>query len=484
MIRLRFAPSPTGNLHIGTIRTALFNWIYAKHVGGKLILRIEDTDLARSKPEYEDNINEGLAWLRLTTDESPEHPGEFGPYRQSERMAEGIYDRYALSLIKEKRAYYCFCSNETLEAEREQAEKEGKAYVYSGTCKRLSEDDINRQLANQTPHTIRFSMPGHTLTFPDLIRGDISFDLSLISDFILVKSDKSPSYNFCCAVDDMLMRISHVIRGEDHISNTPRQIVLFDAFGYPAPQYAHLPMILGPDRSKLSKRHAATAVTDYRDMGFLSDAMFNYLSILGWTPPDKEILETEEVVSAFSLEKVSKSGAIFDVQKLKWMNGQYIRKLSPDQLYATVLPVLTTENVQKLSHFNISEMTRLFFSVKDNLETLTDINTLVSVYALSSKEYETSLATYTFSDSDKEVVSLFISLFSALETPTSDQIDTIFATILDQTKLGKGKVLKPVRLACTATGSGPHLSDYLSIMAKSEIENRLAIWQKNNLNNV
>jgi len=275
MTRVRFAPSPTGNLHIGTLRTAIFAWLFAKQQKGSFILRIEDTDLQRSKPEYEDNIYEGLDWVKIVPDEGPKEGGEFGPYRQSERIERGLYQTYANQLLESGKAYYCFCTEEELKAERDAAIAGGKPYVYEGKYRDLSLEEAKKRVEAGDPYSIRFKLPKDgNLVYRDEIRGDISFDLALIGDFVILKSDGSPSYNFAVVIDDALMKITHVIRGEDHISNMPKQLCLFDAFGFEWPKFAHLPMILGPDKSKLSKRHGATSITDYRDEGFFTTSFF------------------------------------------------------------------------------------------------------------------------------------------------------------------------------------------------------------------
>ena len=283
--KLRFAPSPTGNLHIGSVRTAIFNWVWAQALNATLVLRIEDTDGERSKKAFEDNIMDGLDWLGLSFDEGPHQPEGDMKYRQSERMREKVYEPYIQQLLSSGDAYYCFETDDELDQERKEADNKGIPYVYSRKSLSYTPEEVAQKLSDGIPWTIRFKVPqDRTIIVNDVIRGDIAFESNLLSDFIIVRSDGSPTYNFVVVVDDHDMGITHVVRGEDHISNTPRQIMLYEAFGWDVPQFAHLPIILGSDRSKLSKRHGAKSVSEYRDEGFVADALINYLSLLGWSP--------------------------------------------------------------------------------------------------------------------------------------------------------------------------------------------------------
>lgn len=323
--RVRMAPSPTGWLHIGTARTTLFNFLFANHYGGKFVLRIEDTDKERSKKEYEEDIIKNLKWLGINWDEGPDIGGPFGPYRQSERL--DIYRKYLKELLDKGLAFYCFCSPEKIALKREEMLSRGEAPRYDGTCNRLSPAEVKANLKNKKPWVIRFRMPNKKIKIKDLIRGEMEFDASLIGDIIIAKSFEEPLYNFAVVIDDYLMKISHVIRGEDHISNTPKQIAIAEALGFELPQYAHLPMILGPDRSKLSKRHGAMAINDYRRQGYLPEALVNFIALLGWHPTgNQEIFSLNELIQQFSLERVQKSGAVFNISKLNWMNSYYLNR--------------------------------------------------------------------------------------------------------------------------------------------------------------
>ena len=466
MKRFRVAPSPTGNLHIGTLRTTLFNWILAHHTQGEMALRIEDTDVARSKPAFEANIIEGIEWMGLHA--------HVGPIRQSERMAEGIYYRYAHQLVKQGKAYHCFCSDAQLDAERLEAQTQNIPYVYSKKCQHLSPDHIEANKNQGIPYTIRFAIPeGGAVAFEDTIRGPISFDRHLLSDFVMIKSDNSPSYNFAVVIDDMEMGITDVVRGEDHISNTPRQLLLFEALGHSPPNYAHLPMILGTDRSKLSKRHGATSVTEYRDSGYLPEAMFNYLVLLGWSSPDgEEILSRQAIVDAFELSRVSKSGSIFDIAKLRWMNGQYIRKLDAAALMERLTPFIHPDYKTALQNYNTQTIQRIMVSLQDNLDVLTDINAFLPVYVYSFEAYQKYVDSLIFSDQDKDVLRLFSSKCEGLSFDPNT-IETLLSDVMQTLKLPKGKVLKPIRCACTGLASGPHLPELLSILSLKVVQQRL-----------
>ncbi|HKF20770.1 MAG TPA: glutamate--tRNA ligase [Candidatus Angelobacter sp.] len=331
-VRVRFAPSPTGQLHIGNVRTALFNWLFARQKGGKFILRIEDTDVERSEARYETQLLEDLKWLGLDWAEGPDVGGPFPPYRQSDKME--TYRAYAERLIQEQKAYYCFCSAEELERERELALKEGRQPVYSGKCRKLDSAEASRRHAGGELAAIRLKIPEHPIRFHDIVRGDVEFSNEVVSDPIIVRSSGMPVYNYVVVIDDADMKITHVIRGDDHISNTPKQVAVYEALGLPVPEFAHLSTILGPDRERLSKRHGATSVANFREMGILPEALMNYLALLGWAPSggDREIFPKPELIKEFSLERVTPSPAVFDTEKLYWLNRQYIKQGAPERI--------------------------------------------------------------------------------------------------------------------------------------------------------
>lgn len=339
-VRVRFAPSPTGYLHVGNIRTALFNWLFARHHGGVFVLRIEDTDAERSAPEYERAILEDLRWLGLDWEEGVERGGLHGPYRQTERFP--LYRRFAEQLLREGKAYHCFCTPQQLEADRAEQMRRGAPLQYVGRCRDLSSAEVRRRLDAGEAAVIRFRVPQTTVAFEDLVLGRIAVESHTIGDFVLLRSDGTAPYNFACVVDDALMEISHVIRGEGHLSNTSRQLLLFEALEWEPPRFAHLSTILGPDGAKLSKRHGATSIREFRRQGFLPEALVNYLALLGWSPPDggEELLTLEELVAAFDLDRVQVSPATFDLAKLRWVNRYHLRRRPTGELAPLALPFL------------------------------------------------------------------------------------------------------------------------------------------------
>ena len=336
-IRTRFAPSPTGNLHVGGARTALYNWLYARKTGGTFVLRVEDTDQARSTAESEEAVLRDLRWMGLAWDEGVGRDGgEFGPYRQSERA--GIYKQYADQLVQAGHAYPCFCTDEELGRMKAEAEEKGLAPIYRGKWATASPEEVQEQLDAGTPHTYRFRVPqDKVVTINDLVRGEVSWNTNTLGDFVLLRSNGLPVYNFCVAVDDATMRISHVLRAEEHLPNTLRQVLVYEALGFPLPHFGHMSLILAPDKSKLSKRHGATSVGEFRDTGYLRDAMLNYLSLLGWNDgTEQEIYSEAELMECFSLDRITKSGAVFDVQKLRWMNQEHLRAMPEADVLAGI----------------------------------------------------------------------------------------------------------------------------------------------------
>jgi glutamyl-tRNA synthetase len=339
-MRLRFAPSPTGQLHVGNARTALFNWLLAHGQGGTFIVRIEDTDAERSTRESEHAILEDLRWLGLDWSEGVEAGGDHGPYRQTERLH--VYRAHAIELLSAGRAYYCFCSAEQLEADRQEAMKSGQPPKYAGRCRAVSRDDARKRIERGESAVIRFRVPDvDSVTFDDIIRGPLAFDVAVIGDFVLLRSSGLPAYNFAVVVDDALMNITHVVRGEDHISNTPRQVLLYQAFGWRRPIFAHVPYVLGPDHAPLSKRHGATSVKEFRDRGYLPEALSNYLALIGWSPGEgEELLPIDELARRFRLERVGHSAGVFDVEKLAWVNRHYLKTADHRRLAKLALPYL------------------------------------------------------------------------------------------------------------------------------------------------
>ena len=411
-VRVRIAPSPSGNLHVGTARTALFNYLYAKKVGGTFVLRIEDTDAERTSQAYIDNIFDSLKALGLNWDEGPDVGGPYGPYTQSERF--DIYPKYVQELLDKGFAYECFCTPEELEAEKEEATKNKKAYVYSKKCENLTEIEKDRLRAEGRKPAIRFSVEKATkafhdssiIHFDDLVKGDLHQDTNLIGDFVIMKSNGSPTYNFAVVIDDMLMKISYIIRGEDHISNTFKQILIYEALGAEVPRFGHLGMILAPDRSKLSKRHGATAVSEFVQKGYLTDALINFVALLGWAPSDgNEIKTVDEIAQDFRINEVSSSNSIFEYDKLNWMNGQYIKKLDIEDLKERLKPFLTKYDLTELTDEQYTHMVEL---TREPLTILSDITDAVSYFFGKDVEIdEETQTTVLDTETSQEVLKTF-----------------------------------------------------------------------------
>jgi len=412
-VRVRIAPSPSGNLHIGTARTALFNYLYAKKVGGKFVLRIEDTDAERTSQAYIDNIFDSLKALGLNWDEGPDVGGPYGPYTQSERF--DIYPKYVQELLDKGFAYECFCTPEELEAEKEEATRNKKAYVYSKKCENLTEEEKAKLRAEGRKPAIRFSIEkaqkafhdSPIIHFEDLVKGDLHQDTSLIGDFVIMKSNGSPTYNFAVVIDDMLMKISHIIRGEDHISNTFKQILIYEALGAEVPKFGHLGMILAPDRSKLSKRHGATAVSEFVEKGYLTDALINFVALLGWAPSDGvEIKTVDEIAQDFRIHEVSSSNSIFEYDKLNWMNGQYIKKLSLEDLKERLKPFLTKYDLSQLTE---EQYTRMIEVTREPLTILSDITDAVTYFFGEDVEIdEETQTTVLDTETSQDVLKTFV----------------------------------------------------------------------------
>ena len=368
-VRVRIAPSPSGNLHIGTARTALFNYLFAKKNHGKYVLRIEDTDLERSSQAYIDNIYDSLKALGLNWDEGPDVGGPYGPYQQSERF--DIYPKYAKKLMDMGYAYECFCTQEELDAEKEESIKNKKPHKYSGKCRNLTEEEKEKLRAQGRKPSIRFHVPEGETSYDDMVKGHLHFDNSLIGDFVIMKSNGTPTYNFAVVIDDMEMKISHIIRGEDHISNTAKQIMIYNALGAEVPKFGHLGMILAPDRSKLSKRHGATAVSEFVEKGYLTEALFNFVALLVYSPSYvHEIKTLDEIAADFRISEVSSSNSIFEYDKLNWMNGQYIKKMDLAKLTQLVKPYLSCYD---LSEYTEKQLERIVEVTREPITILSEL---------------------------------------------------------------------------------------------------------------
>jgi len=468
VMRFRFAPSPTGFLHIGGVRTALFNWLLAKQSKGQFVLRIEDTDKERSTQESIDAILDGMKWLGLDWDEGPNIGGEYGPYFQSQRF--DIYQKYITELLDTGKAYRCFCSKEELDGKRKLAEEKKENYIYDRTCLNLSEEEIQKNLEQKKPFVIRLKVEPQNIGFTDLIRGPIDFKKYTFDDFIMVRPDTTPVYNFAVVIDDALMHITHVLRGDDHISNTPRQILIYRALGLPIPEFAHLPMILGADGSRLSKRHGATAVQQYKEEGYLPQTLINFLAKLGWSYDDaQEIFSINELIEKFSLDKVSKNPAVFNIKKLLWMNGEYIKNLSLKEKYELCKPYFIksgffTEIEYKEKQDYVFEVLEL---VGDRLKLLSDISTIVDFLFKETIDYVEK--DYNKFIKQEFVPAFFESLIAELESLSdfnNKNIETVFLSIIEKMGLHTGKAMQAVRVGIVGRASSPDLVSSIVLLGK------------------
>ena len=478
-MRVRFAPSPTGPFHIGGARSALFNYLMARKYGGKLIVRIEDTDLERSSSESEENILTSLRWLGLDWDEGILVGGDYGPYRQTERLE--LYQKYAQQLLEEGKAYYCYCTDVELEAERKALLEQGEMVGYMGKCRNLSDRERKSLEAEGRKPTVRFRVPteDHAVVVNDLVRGRVTFDTSTMGDYVIVKSDGIPVYNFACVIDDALMEISHVIRGEEHLSNTPRQLLLYQALGLKNPQFAHVSLILGKDRTKMSKRHGATSVTAYREAGYLPEALINFLVLLGWSPPgEEEIFSLEELIQLFSLDRVAKNPAVFDLDKLRWINGHYIRQSSIKRLVDLSIPYLQQAGIfaSVLTPKEQAWVELLVAAVRERLSSLSEIvqeaRALLHHEApLESEEAQAVLR----EEQVSTVLHCFKQKIMDLEEPLDvDRAKSLLKQVTKETKLGGRKVFMPLRVALTGKMHGAELYYLIPLLDKEGCLNRIS----------
>ncbi|HKM17547.1 MAG TPA: glutamate--tRNA ligase [Limnochordia bacterium] len=475
-VRVRFAPSPTGYLHVGGARTALFNYLYARHHQGVFVLRIEDTDLARSTDASTQAILEAMKYLGLDWDEGPEKGGGYGPYFQSERL--DLYRRHADKLLDSGRAYYCFCTPEELDQIRQDAVSKGRDPKYDGRCRNLTEAQQQQFINQGRKPVVRFKADYHGSTLvDDLIRGKVTFDNNQLDDFVLVKSDGMPTYNFAVVVDDALMRITHVIRGEDHLSNTPKQIQLYEAFGFAVPRFAHIPMILGPDRARLSKRHGATSVGQFQEEGYLADAMVNYLALLGWSYDDSQTLFREaELVEKFTLAKVSKNPAVFDLPKLQWMNGVYIRELSLEQFYQQALPFFQSWGFvpQEVSPELESKVKHVLRILQERIKVLSELKE-ASYYFFQDQLHYDEKAVQKVLDKEGavEILHSLLPELLAAKDYTQEKLEPIFRKAQEQHQCKLATVIQPVRVAVTGTNVSPGIYDVLAVLGRAKTCQRI-----------
>ncbi len=480
-VRVRIAPSPSGNLHIGTARTALFNYLFAKKNNGKFILRIEDTDAERTSQEYIDNIFDSLKALGLNWDEGPDVGGDYGPYTQSERF--DIYPVYAQKLIDAGFAYECFCTPEELEAEKELATSNKKPYVYSKKCEHLTDDEKSKLRAEGRKPAIRFNIskaqyafhPTSELAFDDMVKGELKVNTDLIGDFVIMKSNGTPTYNFAVVIDDMLMKISHIIRGEDHISNTFKQILIYEALGAEVPKFGHLGMILAPDRSKLSKRHGATAVSEFVENGYLTEALINFVALLGWSPSDGvEIKPVNEIAADFRINEISSSNSIFEYDKLRWMNSHYIKMLPMEELKKRLMPYLKKYDLTQLTEEQFNRMVEI---TREPLILLSDITDAVAYFFGEDVEIEPEVQTDVL---DTETAQQVLAEFLKQAKDWNFDEETLHEKLETFRGEFKEKGIKPkqtmwaIRAAVTGRTKGADMTAILAILGKDKVFKRVS----------
>ena len=458
-VRVRFAPSPTGHLHVGGARTALFNWLYARNTGGSFILRVEDTDRTRSTDEYIEAIIQGMQWLSLDWDE--------GPFRQTDRF--DVYRTYVEKLLQEGKAYHCYCSVEELEQRRHLALAQGKPQKYDGRCR-----DLKEPVPGRIP-VVRFKTPqeGETVV-DDLIRGRVAFENSQLDDLIILRSDNTPTYNFTVVVDDVDMKITHVIRGDDHLNNTPKQIHIYKALGYEMPQFAHLPMILGADKARLSKRHGATSVMAYHEMGYLPDAIVNYLVRLGWSHGDQEVFSREELVKYFSFENVGNAAAVFNPEKLLWLNQQYIMATAPEKLAAEVVPFLVKENiVAEGQAFDMAWLARAVRTLQERAKTLVQLAGLLRYYIVEDVTFDEKAKEKFLNEKSLPLLNDLKDALASLSDFTHAGLEPIFKFVVNTHGVKLGALAQPVRVAMTGGTESPGIYEVLEVLGKEKTLKRL-----------
>jgi len=457
MIKTRFAPSPTGNLHIGGARTALFNYLYAKANNGIMVLRIEDTDIERSKQEYVDDILHGLTWLGIKWDE--------GPLFQRERTE--IYRQHAYRLLESGYAYKCYCSPETLEEKRKTALKDGKKPTYDRTCRDLP-DNADHQ---DRPFVIRFKNPVHgSVSFDDIVRGKITFNCEELDDLIILRSDNTPTYNFTVVIDDALMGITHIIRGDDHINNTPRQILIYEALKYPVPRFAHVPLIHGKDKTRLSKRHGATSLLEYRNDGFLPEALMNYLARLGWAHGDEEIFSHEDLVKKFDLSKVGKSPAIFDIDKLTWLNGHYMKTIPAEEIAGRFAPFIEALGV---SIKNKDMLVPVVMSLRERAKTLKEMARMAEFFFLHDFPYDEAAREKFLTPTTKPILEDFYGDFSGLTVLDENKQKEMIEGLSRKYNTKPNNIIQPIRVALSGKTVTPGIFEVIAILGHEEVMKRV-----------
>lgn len=468
-VRVRFAPSPTGYLHVGGARTALYNWLFARKNGGSFILRIEDTDQQRHNEEAVEAILEGMKWLGMDWDE--------GPHHQSDRLE--LYSEHCSRLVNEGKAYYCYCTPEELAAQRKEAEEKKLPPKYSGKCRDLTKEQVEGLEKEGKSRVVRLRSPREGMTIvKDLIRKDVKFENALLDDFVIQKSDGFPTYNFAVVVDDHLMGITHVIRGDDHLSNTPRQVLLYQAFGFDVPLFAHIPMILGTDKARLSKRHGAMSVIEYRNMGYLREAMVNYLARLGWGHGDQEIFSAKELLELFDIGDVNKTSAVFDMEKLTWMNATYIRQMPVEQLMEQCDKALGTAypsyTALKDTPEGMERILKIIKCLQERMRTLNDAVPLSDFFFQDEIKFDqASVDKHLKEPGTKDILSKLAETLKNVEPFTKENIEPAFRSLAAEMGLKAGKIIHPARVALTGRSDSPPMFDTVELIGKETVLKRL-----------
>jgi len=475
-VRVRFAPSPTGYPHVGNIRTALFEWLFARHYGGSLIIRIEDTDVARKVEGAVEAILDSLRWLGLDWDEGPEVGGKYGPYFQSQRL--DIYRELAERLVSQGDAYYCYCSPQRLKEMRAEQMRRKQPPSYDRHCRYLSQEERAKKQAEGIIPVVRFKIPldGQT-RFNDLIRGEVAFENNTLDDFVLLKSDGYPTYHLANVIDDHLMEISHVLRAEEWLSSVPRHLLLYQALGFEPPQFAHLPMILGTDRAKLSKRHGAVSITEYRDQGYLPETMVNFLALLGWSLDDRtEILSRQELIDNFSLERVSRTAAIFNHDKLNWMNGVYIRRLSLEDFTQQALPFLDRGLPPEVKRpLSIDYVRQIMPLIQERARTLAEVAELAQFFFVDELDYESSLLIVKNMNQESTAQALKVGQqrLEQLEVFTAESLEALLRPLAVELGLKTGQLFGTLRVAVTGRTAAPPLFQTMAVLGKEQCLSRI-----------
>jgi nondiscriminating glutamyl-tRNA synthetase len=464
--RVRFAPSPTGQIHVGNARTALFSWLHARHTGGTFILRLEDTDVARSTTQAETDLIADLKWLGLDWDEGPDRGGPYGPYRQSERL--DLYHDVAKSMMRAGKAYRCYCTDEELEARRKEALAAGRAPHYDGRCRGLAEEESARLEAAGRRPSVRFVVEYNEVTVNDIVRGPVQFKSGMVGDFIVLRSDGMPTYNFACVVDDWKMQVTHVIRGEEHLSNTLRQCLLYEHLGVTPPAFAHLPLVLGPDRAKLSKRHGATSVGELRRLGYPPQAVVNHLALLGWSPgDDREVLSRAEIVERFKLERVTRSPSVFDAAKLDWITSHHIKAMATEDIVAGMLPFLEAAGRGAIDR---GLLARAAAALKDTGKKISDLAADVAIFLRGDEPLAPELRERIASPGALRALSLVADSLGGLERVDRASVAELLGRLVKDSGLKRGEFFMPLRIALTGSLKGPEVPIVVEVLGRERAQ--------------